>query len=596
MKTPKVVATFVCTALLASAASGQSSPTLQVTVPTVGQTLTAGTTVTVTWNATHPVGYVDIQLVKGQQAYASVGYVPMAAGQFDWDICPALGDGADYSLLLTGDVAAVSAASATFTVAGSVARPTLAITYPLGGESITAGGSVNPMLLKWTSTNPAGQVYVDLLRDGQYVTTIAYLPMSVGQYSWSPCSNMPTSAGYSIRISADGCGDGIEASSNTFSITGTPLAAVAFTQPQGGEVWAAGTPHTITWAVNWSLQGTVKLDLLRDGQWYADLGNPTATSSRVTWTICPYIGDSANYTIRGTQIDTCGQPFTTISAPFTIVGSTPGHALSLLQPTAGEAWALGGSLPVKWQGTGAGSLVADLLLHGEPYARLGIPPISAGMLQWPIPTTLTPDSDWQVVLRATECGRVIAAQGENFTIASPNPTASIVHWRSVRTHRGIGPLSVELDPAAYDSATVESRGLRTIEVEFDGPIVLVDPAKVSIAGQPQTAFAPSSVSVDRGNVLVISCELPDQGCYRIVVGPGTISANLVGDTDCMVRTLLGDADGNGVVEQADVDAIRAKLSQPAVASPRLDVTTTMGINLIDMSLAKSRFGKYAVCP
>src|SRR4030095_206951 len=91
--------------------------------------------------------------------------------------------------------------------------------------------------------------------------------------------------------------------------------------------------------------------------------------------------------------------------------------------------------------------------------------------------------------------------------------------------------------------TSETRngGIQKIEVDFDGPVTLANPSNVTVTGYITTAgvmgtpslYTPTSVSMVDGDTLQILFNagiLPDQGCYIITIGAGTMAQNIIGDT------------------------------------------------------------------
>jgi hypothetical protein len=95
--------------------------------------------------------------------------------------------------------------------------------------------------------------------------------------------------------------------------------------------------------------------------------------------------------------------------------------------------------------------------------------------------------------------------------------------------------------------------------------------------------------------------LPDQACYRISLAGAVVSCHsggmLVGDTDCMVRGLTGDTNGNGATNLVDYAQTKSKNGQPVLpANIRFDVNVGGTINLTDAALVKSLNGNSANCP
>ncbi len=102
--------------------------------------------------------------------------------------------------------------------------------------------------------------------------------------------------------------------------------------------------------------------------------------------------------------------------------------------------------------------------------------------------------------------------------------------------------------------------------------------------------------LDNNTMRLTLNNVPDEASYRITISDGAIVEPLTGDTDCMIRSLVGDVDGDGQVSMADVRLIQSYVGQPASAHPSFDLDLDGAINAADASYAKSRNGKEALCP
>ncbi len=199
------------------------------------------------------------------------------------------------------------------------------------------------------------------------------------------------------------------------------------------------------------------------------------------------------------------------------------------------------------------------------------------------------------------------------TPADPKCAAAPVAaaWRSVRAHYGLGEWAIELDPAAVgngaDGPTVETRtgGIQKIQVDFDQAVQLVPGVAIEAEDPMTTAtYAASSVALINGDTtLEINFDpglLPDETCYAIDLAGAVedlAGHHFAGDTTCMVRSLVGDVDGDGSVSLNDVALLNAKHGWPVVReSVRFDLNLDGRIDLVDTALAKLRDGNSASCP
>ncbi len=198
----------------------------------------------------------------------------------------------------------------------------------------------------------------------------------------------------------------------------------------------------------------------------------------------------------------------------------------------------------------------------------------------------------------------------------PAQPASVNAWRSVRTH-GAAPLGLALSATAAGNGiagpTVESRsgGIRRIEVDFSGPVVLVNTAGITVIGQTTTGstlggpvpYVPASVSLADADTLQILFNpgaLPDKTCYTITLPEDLVAATLAGDRTVLVRSLYGDATGSGVITLSDAIAIKRRIGAGVAANPQFDVDLSNAITAADALAAKARVASpaphKALCP
>jgi len=287
-------------------------PTVTVTSPKGGETWTAGTTQTITWTATNLAHDVRIYLVNDRTGALYLGSAPASAGRFDWTICTAIGDGADYTIGVSGEDAcgryASDAGDGSIAITGSVGGPsTPTLISPNGGETWTAGTTQR---ITWTGTNLDGYVSIGLVKGGRnpIAVYIDSVPASAGQYDWEVCPSLGNGTEFSIEISGrDTCGRYLDDWNDAlFTIAGSSgPSALILTSPRGGEVWAAGSTQTITWTAR-ALAGTVDVCLYRHGEYAAFLGSAPASDGRLLWSIDPSADAGSDFAIHLHAWDACG--------------------------------------------------------------------------------------------------------------------------------------------------------------------------------------------------------------------------------------------------------------------------------------------------
>ena len=82
-----------------------------------------------------------------------------------------------------------------------------------------------------------------------------------------------------------------------YAATPVVVPTVTVTSPNGGESWAAGSTHDVTWTQT-GLTGTVTIDLYKGGVWQKILGTPDATAGTFSWVIASNETAGTDYRIR----------------------------------------------------------------------------------------------------------------------------------------------------------------------------------------------------------------------------------------------------------------------------------------------------------
>ncbi len=172
-------------------------------------------------------------------------------------------------------------------------------------------------------------------------------------------------------------------------------------------------------------------------------------------------------------------------------------------------------------------------------------------------------------------------------------------WRSVRTHgNGVGELGIVLDSGSA-LGTIETRGdgIQKIEVDFDQAATLV--GAVSVTSDNGGTIHTTTANMINGNTTLeltaFTPAIPDEACANIDLA-GAITG-LIGDTDCYVRSLIGDVNGSGSLEIVDVFFVKSKNGQTVTeALAQFDINTSGTLEIVDVFFTKSRNGNSVTCP
>jgi len=193
------------------------------------------------------------------------------------------------------------------TVAESATAQSLTITAPNGGETWLIGGTQN---ITWTSSNAGSNVQIEYSTDsGASWTVVVASTANDGSYPWT-IPNTPSGTCL-VRVTDT---DGLPSDQSNVVFTISLLPDVTVTAPNGGEDWAVGSVHNITWTSS-GTSGTVKIDYSVDNgtNWSAVTASTTDNGS-YAWTVPN--NPSTNCLVRIT--DTDGSPVDQSESTFTI--------------------------------------------------------------------------------------------------------------------------------------------------------------------------------------------------------------------------------------------------------------------------------------
>lgn len=183
-----------------------------------------------------------------------------------------------------------------------------------------------------------------------------------------------------------------------------------------------------------------------------------------------------------------------------------------------------------------------------------------------------------------------------------SPTATSIVSRKV--HGGAGAFDIDLPEAGPAGIECRSDGAAN-----DYQIVVTFSTPVTVNGNPQAQVTLGSADVGSGGVAnggvvsisgnTVTIPLTNVTNAQLInvtlsqVSNGTLSSNLV----VPVKILIGDANGNGVVNASDVALTKSRIGQAVDGTNfRSDVNANGTLNASDAALVKSRIGSGVSTP
>ena len=297
--------------------------------------------------------------------------------------------------------------------------PTLTLTSPTGGETWAAGSSHD---VTWTSTGVTGNVKIELSRDGGATWAKTPIAMSVkasaGTYNWKLTGPSTTQA--RVRVSSITDPSVNDVSPADFAV----VQSITVTSPNGGESWAEGSSHDVTWTST-GVTGNVKIELSRDGgtTWSAIIPSASVAAGSKTWKVSGTASTQARIRVSSMP----GGAVSDISnADFTITGPPP-PSITVSSPNGGESWAVGSTQTVSWTSSSVTGMVkVELSRDGGTTWSAIIPsaPVAAGSKTWKVSGTASTQA--RVRVSSMPGGAVSDISNADFTITGPPPPSITV--------------------------------------------------------------------------------------------------------------------------------------------------------------------------
>ncbi|MFQ5640053.1 MAG: FG-GAP-like repeat-containing protein [bacterium] len=318
--------------------TGSPNPpaTLTVTAPNGGETFQAGSEATLQWTSTGVINSVDLEYsIDGGNSWVTIAAAVTNNGSASWTVPDVESSQAFIRILDSSSPSTSDTSDGPFTI---IVKRSLTLTSPNGGEIWNAGTT---RTVTWNSSGSINTVNLALSVDsGVTWASIASNVLNTGSFVWVVPDSSTTTAKVSVSDASDAAL--ADTSDAVFSIV-KPVLTV--TSPNGGEVWAGGSEHTLTWTSAGEIN-FVKLEYSTDGgaSWLPIIASVNNSGS-FSWTVPDVVTQSALVRISDAAT---GDPVDVSDSSFAIIQST----LTLLSPNGGESWMGKSGQLITWSGTG----------------------------------------------------------------------------------------------------------------------------------------------------------------------------------------------------------------------------------------------------
>jgi hypothetical protein len=313
---------------------------------------------------------------------------------------------------------------------GEAAACTYSVAVP-GASDVWHTGSAAS--IRWTKSGSCSdRVDIDLLRDGQWVMTIASNQLNNGSASWMVPSSLRSALDYQVRVrDRDDASFGL---SREFIIANSAYCGYRVTQPAEGDTWYRGTSYTVRWNRAGTCLSPVDLYLLQGAIEVAVIADETGDDGAFTWTVPTDAQPGGGYAIR--IRDSSDWNSYDVSDTFTIADA-PSCSYQVDEPTATSTWRMGETHGIAWSSSDGceGNVDLDLLRSGDSVAPIAEGIEDAGTFSWAIPVDLEAADDYQVRVAAADDPDHFDVSPQFRIEAAVDPPEVRAYWVEIASHQ-----------------------------------------------------------------------------------------------------------------------------------------------------------------
>jgi len=395
-------------------------PRITVLAPNGAEEWSATHDYNIRWSTTGTVGNVKIEYTvdAGANWTEIIGSTPND-GTYTWNVPDSLSTQCKVRVSEAADSDPIDSSDANFSIV-SATTPTINLTAPNGGESLT-GGAVYP--ITWNYTGAIFNVKLEYsTNNGASWNIISSAAPNTGTYSWS-VPNTPASQCL-VRVSDASDSVPTDTSNAVFSISsgGSGGDAITVTMPNGGEAFFAGLQQNILWTSSGAI-GNVKIEYSTNNSTsWTTIVSSTANNGFYSWAV-PNT-PSTQCKVRVSRV--AGTPLSdTSDAVFSIL--VPQPSVVLLSPMGGERWQTGSVHNIIWQSyLTVGALKLEYSTNNKSsWTTIIASTPNDGSYSWTVPNVVSNNC----YIRISEAGDGIPTYTnyQSFAIVSdnPNPTISL---------------------------------------------------------------------------------------------------------------------------------------------------------------------------
>ena len=318
--------------------SNPSSP-LNLTSPNGEEVWQTGSSHAITWLASSVTNINIFFSTNSGSTWTSIANsVAANSGSYAWTVPNTPSTNCLVRIVNTSDTTVKEESNVVFTIS-AVLPPAINIISPNGTEAFPGSTSQN---ITWYSTNVANiKIEFTSNNGSSWATVASSVASSAGTYTWS-VPNI-TSTQCRIRLSNAADANLYSTSVDTFSIS-PAVPTISISSPTGGESWASGTSHTITWSSANVANVALEFTTNNGSNWISINSSISAAAGTYTWNVPNNISTQCKVRIS----DVTDASLNSVSASTFSITAAPALSVTLTAPVGGESWSAGSTHNITW--------------------------------------------------------------------------------------------------------------------------------------------------------------------------------------------------------------------------------------------------------
>ncbi len=347
------------------------------------------------WNTEHLISWYDnfsdpVKIALWHNgSFVQVLAESVSGNGYAWTVPDSIPADTGYQVKVmnTADTTIADTSNATFSILTTPLGGTIRLIQPNDGEQWALQTT---HLISWTS-NFSYPVIVELYSEDTLYSVLDSTATD-NRYTWSISDTIPTGSTFKVKVTSSVDTSVNDISDSVFSIIAHPVGqTTTLVQPNGGEQWAYGEQHLISWSDNFT--DPIKVELYHDDTLYTVLDSSN-TDNRYVWTVPDSLPVDTLYKVKITS--TVDPTIWDMSdSAFAILAKPLGQSITLVQPNGGEKWAVGGSYLMSWLENFKDPIRVELYHKDTLYTVLDSSNTD-NRFTWTVPDTIPIDSSYRV--------------------------------------------------------------------------------------------------------------------------------------------------------------------------------------------------------